>query len=299
MKEEYWAEQFSAEVDGLVHETSQIPPALAPADYRDALQLAGVLAALDFSIESRQRAILRRRLVDEARRRQEARMTTLKLRRRLALTTVGAALALTLMLALFYPGGIAAAARTLVTFIQSISLGPYTHAVQIAPGDQSGQPVPEDVWIVRTEIGNFAGNAPPGVEPLVRSLSGLQEAQSLVNFPILSPVFLPEGYALREVKLAPIGATHWVFLSYDGPGHDIILVQMPGGPQPSDNPHVMSGVFTGFLTDGTLEKAELDGQPAVWVDGHSLMWAVDNVTYEVGGLDLTIDQAKQIARSLR
>ena len=117
MKEEYWAEQFSAEVDGLVHETSQIPPALAPADYRDALQLAGVLAALDFSIESRQRAILRSRLVDEARRRQEARMTTLKLRRRLALTTVGAALALTLMLALFYPGGIAAAARTLVTFI--------------------------------------------------------------------------------------------------------------------------------------------------------------------------------------
>ena len=74
---------------------------------------------------------------------------------------------------------------------------------------------------------------------------------------------------------------------------------MPGGPQPGNDPNVFSGVFTGFITDGTLEKTGLDGRAAVWVDGHSLMWTVDNMTYEVGGLDLTIEEAKQIARSLR
>jgi hypothetical protein len=42
----------------------------------------------------------------------------------------------------------------------------------------------------------------------------------------------------------------------------------------------------------------LDGRKAVWIEGHSLMWAVDNMTYEVGGLDLTLEEAKQIARSL-
>jgi hypothetical protein len=188
--------------------------------------------------------------------------------------------------------------------IQTIVLGDYSRAVQLAPGAASGQSdVPPDMWIVRTEIGNFGGNVLPGVEPVVRSLTSLKEAQAMANFQLVTPTYLPQGYTLREVKLAPIGGTHWVLSFYGGPAHDILIVQMPGGPQPTrstHDPHTVAGVYvsSGVVTGGTLEETELDGRKAVWIEGHSLMWAVDNMTYEVGGLDLTLEEAKQIARAL-
>lgn len=232
--------------------------------------------------------------------REKAKMNTLQLRRRLTFTVAGTVLVSALMLTLFYPGGIAAAAQQFFEVIRSITLGEYSRAMQVVPAETTGDhSLGPDQWVLRTEIGNFAGNAAPGVEPIVRSVPSLEEAQAIAGFPILTPAYLPDGYALREVKLAPIGGTHWVFMFYSGPAHDIIVVQMPGGPQPNDDPNVFSSVTAGVITDGTLEKTDLAGRTAVWIEGHSLMWAVDNMTYEVGGLDLTFEEAKQIARSLR
>lgn len=63
MNEQYWAEQFSSEVDGLLSEPRQVPAGMAPPEYVEALEMARVLAALDFSVESRRRDTLRRRLL--------------------------------------------------------------------------------------------------------------------------------------------------------------------------------------------------------------------------------------------
>ncbi len=187
-----------------------------------------------------------------------------------------------------------------VDTIQRIALGAYSSAVQIVPQIRGeSQPLPADMWIVRTEIGNFGGNAPPGVDPTVRSVADFEEAQASTNFHLRAPTDLPEGYILREVKLAPIGGTHWAFLFYSGPDHDIIVVQMLVGPQPSDEPNVAVGVAVGLITDGTLEEVDFDGRPAVWTDDHSLMWEADGISYMVGGLDLDPEQTLQIARSLR
>ena len=184
--------------------------------------------------------------------------------------------------------------------IQRIALGAYSWAVQVVPQiEGESQPVPADVWIIHTEIGGFAGNAPPGVDPTVRSVTDLEEAQASTNFHLRAPTDLPEGYILREDKLAPMGGTHWAFLFYDGPGHDIIVVQMSVGPQPSDEPNTMAESVVGFVTDGTLEEIDFDGRPAAWTDGHGLMWEADGVSYTVGGLDLSLEETLQIARSLR
>jgi hypothetical protein len=94
----------------------------------------------------------------------------------------------------------------------------------------------------------------------------LEEAQGLASFQLRASGYLPEGYTLREIKLAPGNA----FLFYGGAGHDIILVQMQVGPQPNDDPNVGVAVKTGWVTDGSLEEVELDGRKAVWVDGQSL-----------------------------
>jgi hypothetical protein len=183
--------------------------------------------------------------------------------------------------------------------IQEIALGTYTWAARVRTSDQGGlRPLPSDMWIIRTDIGNYGGNAPPGVDPTVRSVGRLMEAQALVDFHIKSPMELPQGYTLSEVKLAPIGGTQWAFLIYNGPGHDIYVVQMPVGPQASDRNDQETSVAVGIMTDGTLEEVDFDGQPAAWIEERSLSWETGGIHYNVGGLDLTLDQAMQIARSL-
>jgi hypothetical protein len=187
-----------------------------------------------------------------------------------------------------------------VDTIQHIILGTHSWAKQvILQSKAESQPLPPDTWKIRTEIGNFCGNAPPGVDPAVHSLTSFEEAQAATGFHLKAPVHLPKGYALREIKLAPIGGTHWAFLLYGGPDHDIVIVQMPGGPQPSDEPNVMVSVGIGLITDGRLEEVDFDGHPAVWAGDHSLMWEADGISYLAGGFDLNLAQTLQIARSLR
>lgn len=299
MNETYLAEHFSRELDRLISQTERTPTSGAPAEFQQALQVAENLAQLDFSTESRQREALRRRLLAQAHRTQEAHMKTLRWRRAMTWSIVGTAALLLLVLTLFYPGGLAVAAQNIYGAIRSIVLGEYSRALQTAPvaGSDSAA-LPPDVWKIRTEIGNFAGNAPPGVEPTVRSVTTLEEAQAIANFHLMTPTDLPEGYTLREVKLAPIGGTHWVLSFYGGAAHDIILVQMPIGPQLSQKHDELIGIFSGFVTDGALEETDLDGRPAAWANGHSLMWEANGVNYIVGGLGLTLEEAKQIARSL-
>ncbi len=181
--------------------------------------------------------------------------------------------------------------------IRRITLGAYSSAEQVEFQEEgTPRPLSPDTWIIRTEIGNFGGNVPPGVDSAVCPMADFEEAQAATNFHLREPADLPEGYALREVKLAPIGMT---FLLYGGPGHDIAIVQGSVGPQPSDEPNVAIFVKSIFGTDGTLEEVDFDGRPAAWADGHSLMWEADGISYMVGGLDLDLEQAMQIARSLR
>ena len=139
----------------------------------------------------------------------------------------------------------------------------------------------------------------PDKDPTVRSTTDFEEAQAATDFHLQAPADLPEGYALREVKLAPVGGTSWAFLFYGGPGHDIVVVQMSVGPQPSDEPNVVIGGKNVVGTNGMLEEVDFDGRPAAWVDGHSLSWEADGINYTVGGLDLDLEQALRIARSLR
>ena len=181
--------------------------------------------------------------------------------------------------------------------IRRITLGAYSSAEQVEFQEEgTPRPLSADTWIIRTEIGRFGGNVPPGVDSAVCPMADFEEAQAATNFHLREPADLPEGYALREVKLAPIGMT---FLLYGGPGHDIAIVQGSVGPQPSDEPNVAIFVKSIFGTDGTLEEVDFDGRPAAWADGHSLMWEAEGISYMVGGLDLDLEQAMQIARSLR
>ena len=188
--------------------------------------------------------------------------------------------------------------QTMFESIKRITLGKYTIAEQIhiiRRGDLD--PVPDDVWIVRTEIGNFAGNYAPPVPHAIQTVGSLDAAQQLVNFPVLSPASLPEGYQLSKIQVTP-QYVQAVFLTYQGPGHEIILVMMQVGERVNDDPNSALAVKSGLITDGPVQETELNGKQAVWADGHTLAWEDGGIAYYLGSLDLDLETAKQIANSL-
>jgi hypothetical protein len=147
----------------------------------------------------------------------------------------------------------------------------------------SSEPAQQDAgWILRTEIGNFGGD--------IFSTPDIEKAQLVSSFQIRIPGTLPEGYTLREVK-AIIGQ---VFLFYEGPRHDIIISQTNVVENALGTQIIMNGV----ITDGVVEKVEIQGQSAAWVE-NGLVWEKDGISYHLGGLDLDQDEAIAIARSFR
>ncbi len=93
----------------------------------------------------------------------------------------------------------------------------------------------------------------------------------------------------------------WTFLFYDGPDGEIILAQVPvyeRVKEQSDNHVVGTVVGIATLTDQPIEEVTLNGRPAGWLEGHSLTWEADGVSYTLGGANLTLDEAILIAESL-
>lgn len=62
---------------------------------------------------------------------------------------------------------------------------------------------------------------------------------------------------------------------------------------------ISSLIPTGVLTEGTVEEVDFLGNPAAWIEGHSLLWEYNGIRYEVGGLDLDLQQVLGIAQSMR
>jgi hypothetical protein len=319
MNERDLAERFNQDVDRLLNAAGRTDAEPLPAEYRQALDVARRLASTDFSPESRSRLALRRRLLSrmDAREhlRKEKPMRTypqLKLRRPLYLA-ISIALALLLAVTFLIPGGPAVAAYNISTNVKLIMLGAYSRAQQIE-ATVTGKPMPDDSWHVELfrDVGfavGFGGGGPPGTNPEVRSVTTLEEAQEIAAFDIRVLKHLPEGYALREIKLAPVWtgpaalvfpSAPSVFLFYGGLEGDIVVVEQPVGTQSSDASSMAVGTFTSFMTNGTLEEVDFNGRTAAWADSRLLMWEEDGIGYTVGGSKVrSLEEVIRIAESLK
>jgi hypothetical protein len=313
MNEQDLADRFSREVDGLLEKAGRTDAEPRPTEYRQALDLARRLSRTDFSAESRARQTLRSWLLSRVGVRENLRkekpMRTypqLKLRRPLYFA-VGIALALLLAITFLIPGGPAAAAYNVSTNAKLIVLGTYSRAQQIE-AFVTGKPMPDGTWNIRLFKGvGVGGNGLPGTNPQVRSVTTLEAAQELVSFHLRVPDYLPEGYALREVKVAPVwtgpGASLFpsnpsAYMFYGGPGADIVIGQSPVGRMTSDDPNVAVGTFFTFGTNGPLEAVTFKGRPAAWAEP-VLNWEEEGVNYIVGGPDMRLEEVLRIAESLK
>ena len=272
------------------------------------------LATTDFSAESRVRGTLRRQLLNQVGV-QEAwrpgkRVTTNNLfsERRWALCLLTVLLATLFAVALVWPDALAAAAQGIADLVQSLRLGPHTSARQIDPEWAAAHPqnpppaTPEvrydgDTWIVRTSIGNFAGDLLPGSHT-VRRFDTLDEAQAAIGSHLDQLLSLPAGYLLREAMVTP---DDWLFQFYDGPQGELILAQVhvyERVEQESGQQIVTTARHVGLLTDKPIERVIVDGQPGGWVEGYGLLWEVDGASLVLGGPNLALEEAIRLAESL-
>ncbi len=314
MNEQDWAERFSRDVDGLLSEAGRTDLEPTSTEYRQALDLARTLAATDLSGESRVRATLRHELLNQINAREgwqlrkEIPMHALFWQRHLALSLATVVLVVLVVVILAWPGALTVAAQGIKDFVQTLVVGQNTsiHRVnsdQAAP-TTTRMPPPatpvveqrDDLWIVRTAIGNFAGNVLPGRNATVRRIRTLDEARAVASFNLLQPRYLPAGYTFREAMVTPLD---WVLLFYDGPNGDIVLAQMPVGERPGGDAEHTTFAKTGTLTDKPIESVTLNGQPAGWVEGNQLMWEANGISFIVGGSMLSLDEATRVAESLK
>lgn len=311
MNENRMVEQFNRDLDVLLN-NSKMRKLVTPSEYAQELELAQILAQADFSSESRIRENVRVLLLGQI---NAPKMRLNKggkwqmMSQKLRTTVVYAAflLAAFLTLAMISPDTLTSVAQGIYNIIQRIAPGPNTTVLQIEhdhlpetrPADDISV---DDHWGIYTDIGNHGGNLPPGVDATVHTLTNVADAQELVSFQIRSPAYLPEGYALYQVQVSPIDS---VFLYYQGPAHDIILIETSVGIQPDDDgdPSTVTSVASMTITDGKLTKVIFNDQPGVWLEdvdngGNSLQWELDGMNYTLGGINLTLDEVLQIAVSI-
>lgn len=321
MSERNQADRFSHELDDILSGGTTGPTDAKKCDERD---IARMLADADFSGESRIRQALRNRLLHgidarelnriQRRHQKETIMKAIQnyVWRPFPAVTAIAILFAVIALPLIWPGTLPAAATDLDRYVRSLVVGEHTTVEYFdwqAQGTQPPSTTNVRMWLVRTPIAAFGGNVPEGADPTVRYYPSFDLAQeSVSSTKFKQPEYLPSGYLLDEALVTPSEALMLRYTSFTAA--DIVLVQSPVGtkcisvtrsPQGITSKSVVKGVSTS--TDGPIRAITLNGKPAAWIEEsmgqNSLTWEADSMSYILGGIRLSLDEAVKIAQSLR
>ncbi len=312
---EHFAGRFSAEVDRILERQGRAEGEGPPPEYAGMLALAEQLAALDFSQDSPLQPRLRQRLLSRLEAERAVARQRTRWWRRLSPSrpgwVLGALAALTVLaaLVLLTPAGRAVAQA--VGRLVAKNLGTSTTVYQVPPGYQpeitagarerfEANLAAGRSWEFSFEGHNFGACCSP-LEPMRNEAVSLSQAIAEAGFELQVPGFLPEGFALKEVRLLGI-APYDVFLICEGPDGRLGLYQALVGVisverASEDVAHVIAQV-TGVLTDGTMEEMQVGTTRAVLVEGENLVWEENGVSFQLIGPGLDAATLVQIAESL-
>jgi len=292
---------FTRDVDRLLREAGRIDTP-ANGEYREDLLLAAELAVTDFSDESENRASLRRELLSRsaAPRPPANRLARLTWpwRQAPAMSTIATVLLLAGIVAVAQPDIRASVIQPVLRYVERIFLGERTQAVVVErPDDHEVDAIlaerargleAGERWTMRTAVSTIGGDVPPGRDPIILTYCSLGLAESVAAFPIAQPGRLPDGFHFDRAMIPPDDS---VVLWYARPGERITLRQTPVRPE-------ITTVEMSMGADSSLEEVTIDGCPAVWM-GRKLVWEADGTSYTLEGTEFTLDDALEIARSLR
>lgn len=276
MNERDWADRFSHDVDSLLSEAGRTDSEPTPTEYRQALDLARTLAATDFSMESRVRQALRRRLLNrvgtrEERQRRNAYPVRSSFWRRRSTVTLTAVLAVFFLIAtvlLILPEVRGVAARSLEAGMEIV-----LQRVRVREAK------PQWRWeLPASEVSTYATMA---------------EAQEHVDFPIREPAYLPPGFRLEGVQVPNASS---VMLGYRRETEDrgielLYLLQSS-----------LAGKVDSYADyPGEIREIELQGRRAVWgTDRHRvnlLLWEDKHMVFVLYST-LPLTEMQNVAISL-
>jgi hypothetical protein len=121
------------------------------------------------------------------------------------------------------------------------------------------------------------------------------------GFGLRLPSFLPNGYTLSQVRLLGV-VPYEVFMIYDGPDGPLgifqSLVGVTSEEHPSEDVAIVESRAVGVITDRTVEEVTIGSTQAALMDGHSLAWEEDNISFRLIGPGLDTTTLVGIAESL-
>lgn len=318
MNENELAERFDRDVDQILNSKLKLHDEPTPTEYGQVIDLAQRMTDTDFSVTSKIKKTLLNQLLSSNRK--ETTMLNAS-RRMIGLRLTLFVLVSLLLLLMVSPMTLQVAAKNFADFIRTIRVGDYTwiqqnekpENVSPQPGLVSSEPTIEykdDIWILRTSIGNFGGDPLPGHSKTVQSFDSIADAQAIAPFGIRQPYSLPAGFDLQKVMVTP---SDWVFLFYSSSNGNLVIAQLPVGEITVNEPGEVinsvpvgpvtvgqkNTVGVGMLTDKDVETVSVNNQPAAWVEGTGLMWESQGMSFMAGGDGLTRDEVIQIAESLK
>lgn len=295
-------------------------------DFRERVQLAEQLVALDIAAESRVREPLRGRVTGALQARRASAGARVRhqpwvVRRSVLAAGLGVALAVAL-LAIVAPRSMAAFVEPVFQIIDEFRVGDHTRIIRMA-----SQKAAEIVvilerhkqelangrsWYLQTDYGGFGGGVPAGEKAIVQRVASFQMLRSLTALRLQLPTHFYRGEAIRfdHAYVAPDGA---VFLFFGSGRREVFLALFPvGGGRTVGFGRTVGRTTSdgGMVSESPELKTEdlsLDGRAVVWDpdttglnrDLSALRWEADGVSYSLMGRSLTREEAGDLFLSLR
>ena len=291
-------EQFAQDLENILHQAPGMELEERSATYRRELDVVQALAAADFSPESQVRQSLKRKLLNTHTGKKERLMNTPIYQRSFVRLAVAAVIIAFLLLAVSPLGS--TLAQSLVQIVKSWQVGENTTAVSvegdfeaiqaedgttiIQPPSESSEIFEEDAAVPEAEH-----NRQVTLDPTI----SFERAQGLVNFTLLQPTFIPEGYAFQGVVFI---SSRQVSLEYFNEP-EVRLMGLLQTAVGGDNDDVQ----VTFSSDVIVENVIVNGHEALWTssgDEGLLVWEADDVNYQLVGLG-NLELALQVAESLQ
>jgi hypothetical protein len=301
MNKQKQAEQFTQDIDSILHQASLTTNEQRSETYHQDLEIVQALTTADFSADSQVRQTLKQKLRHAYFGQKEYTIMNSKTfpKSFVRLALVGLAIAfLTLAIS---PLG-AGLTQSLVQIVQSWQLGENTTAVRVdndfeAVQNENGETVisagPESVIDSKEIAPEQETEAEQQRHITLDPTIGLDRAQARVTFTLRQPAFVPEGYEFQGVVSIHSGQASLEYVNWSDNRLMGLLQTAVGGTN--------NDVQVTFSGDMVVIDTEVTGHKALWTqadDEGLLVWEADGVNYQLVGLS-DLEVALRVAESLQ
>ncbi len=299
MNKQRQAEQFTQEIDNILH---QVPPLEIKRDletHRRDLEIVQALIASDFSADSQVQQTLKQKLRSAQFGQKEHLIMNSQIFSRSFGRLAIAGLLIAFLILTISPLG-AILAQSLIQTVQRWQLGENTRVVSVdgdfeAIPDENG----ETVILPALETSPDSEEIPPDQEAEQQRHITLdptlpfEQAQAEVTFTLRQPTFIPEGYEFQGVVVGHSGQASLDYIHRSENRLMGLLQTAVGGAN--------GQVQLTFSSDMVAIDTVVNGQEALWTqagDEGLLVWEASGVNYQLVGLS-DLELALRVAESIR